>query len=605
MCGIAGWVDWERDMTQTGSVLQDMTNTMALRGPDDEGIWYSQRAALGHRRLAIIDIEGGRQPMIAECSNGRRVLTYSGEIYNFEDLRGDLEAKRHRFRTRSDTEVVLRSFLEWGPECVTRFNGMFAFAIWDESTEELVLARDRLGVKPLYYVEYEGGVLFGSEIKVLLANPLVPAEVGPEGLAELMCLNSTPGHAVFRGIKALRPGHIARFSRAGCRETTYWHLTGEAHADDAAATVCRVRELLEDIVERQLVSDVAIGSLLSGGLDSSTLSALASQQLAGKGLGPLSTYAVDFRGSERHFQPSDFRYDLDKPFARKMAEHIGAQHGELVLDGDTLLDARRETLLARDLPGWGDVNASLYLLFKNVRKDCKVVLSGEAADEVFGGYAWFHREDMLKAPRFPWAVSDELLSMLSPQFHAEVRPKEYMAERYAQAMAEVPTVDGEQTDEVRVREMFYLNLTRFVPVLLDNKDRLSMRAGLEVRVPFCDYRLVEYVWNVPWLIKCLGGRAKGLLREAAKDLLPAEVYSRRKTGFPVATDPMYELAIREQLADEVSSSTSPLGSLVAPERVHALLNTARSGPGLWRSVDVFSQLLQLADWLRTYRIRLL
>ena len=304
----SGRVDWDRDLTTERDTVQAMTATMARRGPDAGDVWLSPRAALGHRRLAVIDIEGGAQPMIALVPEPV-VLTYSGEVYNFRELRSELEALGHRFRTRSDTEVVLHAYLEWGADCVQHLNGMFAFAIWDDRWQELLLARDRLGIKPLYYAEQGSGLLFGSEPKALLANPLFQPEIDAEGLADLLVrtMARRPCNAIFRGLREVRPGHIVQVSRDGVRESAYWRLTSRPHTDDLPTTVATLRGLLEDIVDRQLISDVPLCTLLSGGLDSSAITALAAGGLERQGRGRVVTFAVDFTGSEHDFQPSAIR----------------------------------------------------------------------------------------------------------------------------------------------------------------------------------------------------------------------------------------------------------------------------------------------------------
>ncbi|RFS45608.1 asparagine synthase (glutamine-hydrolyzing) [Micromonospora craniellae] len=605
MCGITGWIDWNRDLRQERATLQRMTDTLAARGPDGEGIWLSAHAGIGHRRLAVIDIAGGLQPMTATTTDGHEcVLTYSGEIYNFPELRAELQGRGHRFRTRSDTEVVLRAYLEWGHECVTRLNGMFAFAVWDSRREELLLARDRLGVKPLFYAEFAGGLLFGSEIKALLANPLVTAEVDSEGLTEVLCLVQTPGHAVYRGIRSLPAGCVVRMGRTGCREIRYWQLEARPHLDDDETTVERVRELMDDIVARQLVADVPIGVMLSGGIDSSAVTALAHRIAAPQGRTPISTYSVHFAESEKHFEPSLARPELDTPFAREMAAHVGARHTELLVRTEDVLDAQRETLLAWDLPGQPDVATAQYLLFREAKRTSTVVLTGEAADELFGGYPWFHMDSLLEMPAFPWANVD-LLSVMSEDFHRTVRPQEYLTRRYAEAVAEVPLLDGEDRRAALVRRMFYLNLTRWLTFLLDKKDRTSMRVGLEARVPFCDHRLVEYVWNVPWPVKAIGEEPKGLLRTAMDALLPTTICRRAKTAFPIAIDPIYDKSVRAGLQEELSTPNSALRDLVDIERVKALLKAEPSARDVWRPTERIARLAQLGEWLRVYRVRIL
>jgi len=568
MCGITGWVDFGRDLRAERATIAAMTATMICRGPDAGGVWCSAHAAIGHRRLSVIDLACGDQPMRAPGEDDV-VLTFSGEIYNFTELRRELAAHGHEFRTRSDTEVLLHSYLRWGRDCVRHLNGMFAFGIWDGRREELLLARDRLGVKPLYYAVRPDGVLFGSEPKAVLAHPEFPAEVDAEGLAELFSQagTATPGHGVYRGLAELRPGTIAVVGRGGVRTSPYWTLEAREHTDGLVATASTVRELLADTVHRQTVADVPLCSLLSGGLDSSVVSALAAGSLSRRDRAKLATFSVDFAGSADVFRPDQLRPSHDEPYARAAAEHIGSKHSTITLSAPDLVAAQWAPLAAHDLPTMGDMYVSMYLLFREISQQSTVALSGEAADEVFGGYAWYHVPALLAAPTFPWAAGGSWEPLLHPDVRTRVRLAEYAADRYDEALAEVPRLAGESPADRRIREVLYLGLTRWLPFLLDRKDRLSMASGLEVRVPFCDHRLVEYVWNVPWALKEAGGIEKGLLRTAALDLLPDDLVNRRKSIYPGAADPAYERAVDAQLRELLHRPDAPLFSVISRDRL--------------------------------------
>jgi asparagine synthase (glutamine-hydrolysing) len=568
MCGITGWVDFGRDLRAERDTIEAMTSTMICRGPDAAGVWCSAHAALGHRRLSVIDLPCGEQPMRAPGEDDV-VLTFSGEIYNFTELRRELAGYGHEFRTRSDTEVLLHSYLQWGRDCVLRLNGMFAFAIWDGRRQELLLARDRLGVKPLYYAVRPDGVLFGSEPKAILAHPQFPAEIDAEGLAELFSQAGakTPGHGIYRGLAELRPGTVAVVGRGGVRTSVYWALEAREHTDGLMATAGTVRDLLADTVHRQTVADVPLCSLLSGGLDSSVVSALAADSLRRRDSAKLDTFSVDFTGSAEAFQPDQLRPSHDEPYARAAAEYIGSRHSTITLSADDLVTAQWAPLDAHDLPTMGDMWVSMYLLCREISKQSTVALSGEAADEVFGGYAWYHVPALLAAPTFPWAAGGSWGPLLHPEVRARIRLAEYAADRYDEALAEVPRLAGESPADRRIREVLYLGLTRWLPFLLDRKDRLSMANGLEVRVPFCDHRLVEYVFNVPWALKEAGGIEKGLLRTAATGLLSDDLLKRRKSIYPGAADPVYERAVDSQLRRLLGMPDAPLFTLISRERL--------------------------------------
>ena len=568
MCGITGWVDFGRDLRAERAAVEAMTATMIPRGPDAGGIWCSAHAAIGHRRLAVIDLPGGEQPMRAPGTDDV-VLTFSGEIYNFTELRRELIAHGHSFRTRSDTEVLLHSYLQWGQDCVQHLNGMFAFGLWDGRRQELLLARDRLGVKPLYYAVRPDGVLFGSEPKAVLAHPEFRAEVDAEGLAELFGQfgTKTPGHGIYRGLAELRPGTIALVGRGGTRIARYWSLAAAPHTDGLVATASNVRDLLADTVHRQTVADVPLCSLLSGGVDSSVVSALAARSLGRRDRAKLSTFSVDFAGSADAFQPDQLRPSHDEPYARAAAEHIGSRHSTVTLSAEDLVTAQWTPLAAHDLPTMGDMHTSMFLLCREISQQSTVALSGEAADEVFGGYGWYHVPALLAAPTFPWSAGGSWGPLLHPSVRSRIRLEEYAADQYAQALAEVPRLATESPADRRIREVLYLGLTRWLPFLLDRKDRLSMANGLEVRVPFCDHRLVEYVWNVPWGLKEAGRIEKGLLRAAAIDLLPADLVNRRKSIYPGAADPAYEQAVDLQMSRLLADSGAPLFTLISRERL--------------------------------------
>lgn len=613
MCGIAGWVDLGAHLEDRRPALEAMVRTLRNRGPDAEGVWVRGHAAIGHRRLAVVDPEGGAQPMVGYRGAGACVLTYNGELYNTEELRRALLSRGYRFQGHSDTEVLLWSYIEWGPACVERLNGIFAFAVWDDDRQRLFLARDRLGVKPLFYAAHGRELVFGSEPKALLAHGSLRPEVDAEGLAEVFALGParTPGHGVFRGLQELRPGYTLTFDHAGVHHRRYWALASHPHPDDADTTAQVVRELLRDAVERQLVADVPVCAFLSGGVDSSALAGFAAAGLAQQGRGPLRTYSLDYADNDRYFRASDFQPDADGPYALRAATHLGTEHRCIVIDTQELVQALFDAVRAGDRPGMADIDASLYLFCRRVREEATVALSGESADEVFGGYPWLFRADRVNVDTFPWAPDpDARLRLLKPEVRAELGAAAYIEARYRQALFEVPRLEGEDARAARLRELCYLNLTRFMPTLLERKDRMSMAVGLEVRVPFCDHRLVEYVWNVPWELKTCGRVPKGILRRALADLLPPDIVWRPKSPFPKTHHPAYLEAVRRLALDIVTDPNSRVRPLVDCQWVQEL---ARSGaPGhvppwfgqLMSTAQLFAYLVQAEAWLREYRVTL-
>ncbi|MFM9441680.1 asparagine synthase (glutamine-hydrolyzing) [Streptomyces acidiscabies] len=615
MCGIAGWIDFERDLSREPAAARAMTRTMSCRGPDAEGLWHDRHVALGHRRLAVIDVAGGVQPMTATGGDGEVLacLTFCGEVYNYRELRTELQALGHRFRTASDTEVVLRAYLEWDEGLAERLNGMFAFAVWDTRTEELLLVRDRMGVKPLFYTPTEHGVLFGSEPKAILSHPQASRRVGRDGLCEILDMVKTPEAAVFSGMREVRPGQLVRVGRRGPAKRTYWKLEAREHTDDLDTTIATVRGLLEDIVDRQMVSDVPLCVLLSGGLDSSTVTALAARTAAAHGARPLRSFSVDFAQAGERFLPDAVRGMRDAPFVQDVVRHVGSEHTEVVLDSDELMDPvlRAAVLRAVDQPPafWGDMWPSLYLLFQAVKRHSTVALSGEAADELFGGYRWFRNPGALRADTFPWLTSGSAryfggLALLDRGFLDKLDIVGHRQDSYHDAVAELPVLPGESPDDRLMRKVSYLNLTRFVGTLLDRKDRMSMAVGLEVRVPFCDHRLVEYVFNTPWAMKSFDGREKSLLRAAASDLLPAAVTERMKSPYPATQDPAYERALRTRLAEVVANPDSPVLPLLDVTRVRGLVKRPMGDVSQPYDRGSLEMALWLDAWMTEYDVSL-
>ncbi|MEU8526547.1 asparagine synthase (glutamine-hydrolyzing) [Streptomyces sp. NPDC048629] len=625
MCGIAGWAGREGGpVRQDPGLAEGMAQTMACRGPDDRGVWSDRHTTLIHTRLAVIDVAGGLQPMTAAPGGAAApaeeplaVLSYNGEVYNFRELRAELAALGHRFRTRSDTEVVLHAYLEWGERCVERLEGMFAFAVRDPRRRTLFLARDRFGIKPLCYALTGDALVFASEPKTLLAHPDVRPAVDLDGLRVLFSMARAPGEHVYRDIRDLPPGHTLTYGPDG-RTTLrrYFQLEARPHEDGLDDTVRTVRELLETSVARELVSDVPLSVLLSGGLDSSAVAALAARALSGRDGRDghrVRTATVTYSGYSDNFQPDLVRSAPDAPYARAVADHIGADHLEIELTTADLIDpaARRAVLRAQDVPApFGDMDTSTYQAFAGVRRHCKVALTGESADEIFGGYSWVHIPDLADEEQFPWVAFEQWhpgtrdglgQGLLSPAFASRLDMRTYYAERYDQAMREIPRLAGESAEERRAREICHLHLTHWLPRLLERNDRLSMISGLEVRVPFCDPRLVQYAYNIPWELKTFDGREKSLLRAAVADLLPEQVLERPKAPFPVSQDATYTKALHQEFADVLADPSSPVLPLLDLEKARRVTGPeGQAAAQDWLHRMNVEMVLQVDTWLREH-----
>ncbi len=598
MCAIAGILDLE---AKTATV-RAMAKTMRRRGPDDFGVWTEGGVTLLHARLAVVDLTGGRQPMELRWKGRQYTLIYNGELYNTPELRRELKTLGHTFLGHSDTEVLLHAYAEFGAKTPEKLNGIFAFAVWDG--ERLFLARDRIGVKPLFYAEHRGGLLFASELKTILQYPGFRAAIDVTGAAELLLIGPgrTPGCGVFCGVKELEPGCQAVWEQGKLTIKRYWKLTDGPHTESFEDTAAHVRWLLTDAIRRQMVSDVPIGCFLSGGLDSSLICSVCadfSQE-------PLKTFSVDYQGNREFFVPGKFQPNTDADFLGPMERYLGAEGHRIVLSADQLNDALEEATQARDLPGMADVDFSLLLLCREIRKTVTVALSGECADEIFGGYPWYRDPEVRARAGFPWAQStDRRRELLSGKLACMVDARDYVMSRYAQTLVESDIDPDCPPEEKRMKQMVNLNFRWFMQTLLDRKDRMSMHSSLEVRVPFCDYRIAEYLYRVPWQMKDYGGCEKGLLRQAMEGFLPPEILWRKKSPYPKTHDPRYLALMRRRLDGLLEDKTAPLWALLRADRVFRLADEEMDWPWygqLMKTPQTIAYFCQIDHWLRHYNV---
>lgn len=613
MCGFAGFSDYSDSLLDEKylwiALARRMSGRISHRGPDGSGVHVSAYCALSHARLSIIDPQNGAQPMTAIKDGGEFTIAYNGEIYNAAELRQELQSRGFTFETACDTEVVLKAYICYGDACVEKLNGIFAFAIDDVPRRRTFFCRDRFGVKPLFYTLRGERLAFGSEIKALFEFPGVKPVLGREGICEIFGLGParTPGCGVFEGIYELKAGHTAVFDANGFHEQKYFDLTAEPHADDYDTTVKRVSELLTDTVERQLVADVPICTFLSGGLDSSVITAIAANALGRKGQ-RLSTYSFEFDGNDKNFKPSSFQPDRDEDWAIRVSKQLGTEHTTLLCTNDRLEEALQEGVLAKDLPGMSDIDGSLLHFCKQVKQRHAVALCGECADEIFGGYPWFHRREMFDGTQFPWSNNiDTRESLLKPELRDALRLNEYVSARLRETLDSVPTLAGESDELRRMRQISYLNIKWFMATLLDRKDRCSMWSGLEVRVPYADHRIAQYVFNTPWEFKCPNGRTKGLLRDAAHGLLPQDILERRKSPYPKTYDPKYEQDLKQKLGYVLRDSGQPIHKLLSRETANALLSESFDYGKPWfgqlmAGPQLLAYLLQINYWMLHYNI---
>ena len=596
MCAISGIIG----LPAEDEMIRTILATMKRRGPDAQGVYQERDAALLHARLAIIDPEGGKQPMELCWGGEDYVLVYNGELYNTDEIRSELIGLGHCFKGYSDTEILLHCYAQFGAGCVHRINGIFAFAVWEKKRRRLFLARDRIGVKPLFYKEHSGGLLFASEMKTILAYPGVRAQLDEAGAAQLVLLGPgrLPGSGVWKDIHEIEPGCCGYYENGKLQNRRYWKLQDREHTDGFEETCEYVRWLVFDAIRRQMVSDMPIGTFLSGGLDSSIITAVCAEEMRRKGM-VLNTYSVDYEDSERFFQSNKFQPNQDGFFINCMQKQEKTNHHRTVLSPEDLIRVLEEATIARDLPGMADVDFSLLVFCGEIRRDVKVALSGECADEIFGGYPWYRDPEVRSQAGFPWAQNtDQRIALLSPGL--SIQPHAFVMDAYTQTCRESDILPGISAKERRMKEMVNLNFRWFMQTLLDRKDRMSMYHSLEVRVPFCDYRIAEYLYGVPWEYKDYQGQEKGLLRHAMRGFLPDAVLYRKKSPYPKTFDPRYEDLVHTRFQNLLKEQ-SPLWYMLNKEEAQSLMTAESQWPWygqLMRRPQTMAYLLQLDFWLR-------
>lgn len=615
MCGIAGFFDVKRDYSEKKEhyldILNHMKDALVPRGPDQDGVVLYSHCGLAHTRLSIIDLKDGMQPMTRKVSGYSYTIVYNGELYNTQELREILISKGWQFQTNSDTEVILLSFLHFGSDFVSRLDGIFSFAIFDERHQKILLYRDSFGVKPLFYTVSEGELLFASEQKALFCHPACKPCITLQGIREVFGVGPAriPGSGVYRGIYEVEPGTYLSCSKYGIRKVTYWHLVSHPHEDSYEKTIRRAKELVESAVERQMVSDVPICTFLSGGVDSSLVSSICSRELKKKGE-QLTTFSFDFDGNEKYFKANVFQPSQDRPYVEQMAAYLGSNHHFLTCDYETQADLLEESVKAHDLPCMADVDSSLLHFCRLVSKTQKVVLTGECADEVFGGYPWFHREEFFGKETFPW--TRDLLprkELLQEGLLQELALDDFVRNSYNEAVSQIETLPGENETETNRRQIGYLNIRFFMQTLLNRMDRTSMHWGLEARVPFADRKLVEYIFNVPWEMKAKDGVVKNILRQGGIGLLPDEVLFRKKSPYPKSYNPFYERLLGNRLASVLEDSNAPILQIVDKKKVLSFIESVKDYGKPWygqlmAGPQMLAYLLQVNFWLKEYKVDL-
>lgn len=603
MCAIAGMIC----LPWTKTLQKKMLSTMQRRGPDGCGIFEAGDCCLLHSRLAVIDPEGGIQPMHLTWQRETYTIVYNGELYNSKEIKDLLVSLGHDFTGHSDTEVVLHAFSQWAENCVERLNGIFAFAVWEQKKRKLFVARDRIGVKPLFYSLHENGFLFASEIKTILTYPTFKAQIDQQGIAELILLGPgrTPGCGVFRGIDELEPGCYGYYCNGKWNWKRYWKLLDKPHTDNFEETAEKVRFLVKDSIKRQMVSDVPLGTFLSGGLDSSLISAVCAEEMIKRGE-RLHTFSVGYEKNDQYFVPGKFQPTSDDYYIGIMSNKLNSVQHQTELSASQLVEGIEDATIARDLPGMADVDVSLLLFCGEIRRHVKVALSGECADEIFGGYPWFTDPEVRMIDGFPWSQNTKLrASILSPGIREKMEPELYVQNKYQRTIDWCDILPECNMQERRMKEMTALNMRWFMQTLLDRKDRMSMYNGLEVRVPFCDYQLVEYLYAVPWKYKYYGGKEKGLLRYAMAGYLPDGILHRKKSPYPKTHNPQYLQLVCDKLGMVLQQKSAPLRDLVNVAELEKIMTEEHDWPWygqLMKTPQTIAYFIQLNFWLTYYNV---
>lgn len=604
MCGIAGILSQNIDLREREPLIRDISESLKLRGPDGFGEYTKPYVTLIHRRLSVIDPEKGAQPM----SFGKYVIAYNGEIYNTREIKNTLISKGYSFDTQCDTEVVLKAYCEWKEKCCEKLNGIFAFAVWDDGEHSLFVCRDRIGVKPLFYSRKNGVFAFASRIKSLLLIPEISAEVDENGLNEIFMLGPAKpiGSAVFKDINELPPASYMTVKNGNVSIKQYWRLTAKEHTDNEAQTIEKTHFLVTDAIKRQLVSDVPLCTFLSGGLDSSIISEIASREYLKRG-DRLTTYSVDYTDNDKFFKASVFQPNKDSDYINLISDYIKSEHKNIVLDNKAVALALKESTEARGLPGFTDVDSSLMLFCREVKREHTVALSGECADEIFGGYPWYHNKAILFEDTFPWSRSTDVRKSILKEGLLK-NADEYVRSKYLETVSKTDYLESDGKTERRMREMFMLNMDWFMQTLLMRKDAMSMESSLEVRVPFCDYRIAEYAYNMPWSLKSLNGREKGILRKAFENELPEEIVYRKKSPYPKTYNPVYFNEVCRLTREVLADKGCPLYEMLNTKKLEELMENPDALTEPWygqlmKGPQVLAYVVQIYYWIKEYKVK--
>lgn len=548
-------------------------------------------------------------------------IFYNGTLYNLPELKSDLISSGFYFDVPSrvnnidDSLVLIACFIKYGYDMVEKLNGAYSFAIWNENKNELFLVRDHFGIKPLYYTLIDNTMLFSANVKDLFKDSRVEPILNKQGMCELFGLGPahTSGFTPFKNIFELKPAHFTIYNHSGLKTKKYWQLKSMPHKHSIGKTCEIIRDLLKDSIQNQInVNNVqntpsSLCTFLSGGLDSSIVTFYTANFYKEHDLGPLNTYSVDYIDNDKNFVKTDFQPNSDSYFIKLAIKRFGVNHKTILLDTPDLANSLKDSIMARGFPGMADIDSSLLLFCKKVQPHSNIALTGECADEFFCGYPWFFREDCLSSKTFPWSMAiKERQNLLSPDVSSKIDLQDYIDYRYTETLKNVPRLEDDSPATAKMREITYLTLNWFMQTLIDRADKMASYSNMEIRVPFCDYRLAQYVWNIPWELKTLKGREKGLLRYAMKGLLPSEIIDRKKSPYPKTCNPTYLTCVKNMLSNIINNSQSPINYLIDKNYVQEILDTdGRNFTHPWfgqlmTGPQLMAYLCQINMWLEEY-----
>ena len=585
-------------------VIDSMLATMKRRGPCGSTFEVDRDCCLLESRSKQISLD-----TVTQCTwaGESYAIIFDGNLYNKDELCREMIQLGYCIDGLTDASAVLYAYICWGAESLNRLNGVFSFAIWNYDEKKLFVARDRIGVKPLFYRYFENSFIFGSEIKTILSHPDVSAQIDSVGVAQLLLLGPgrMPGSGVFKDIEELKPGFCGEFCAGRWHQWRYWQLSDREHTETFEQTANHVRDLLLDAIRLQAEVEMPIGAFLSGGLDSSLVSSISADICRHKGT-VLKTFSVDYENHEKYFVSSRFQPETDRSYIELMHTEINSDHLNVVLSPEELIECLDDATIARDLPGMADVDFSLFAFSKHVRDHVSVALSGECADEIFGGYLWFRDPEIRSVDGFPWAQNTAFRSGFIPPEHLkDIEPNHFVMDLYNTTINNSDILPGTSRLERRMKELVNLNFEWFMQTLLDRNDRMCMTHNLDVRVPFCDYRIAEYLYGVPWIFKDYGNREKGLLRYSMRGWLPEKVLYRKKSPYPKTFDPRYLEMVSDRLKSVISDPTSPILQIVRKDSLEKLLTTEFSWPWygqLMKLPQTIAYMLQINRWMMLYHV---